>query len=177
MTQQIPLTRGLVALVDDDDFASVSAHKWHAQPHGRTAYAVRYPYLNGKRVYTRLHRELLRATSAQEVDHINGDGLDNRRANLRIVTHPENGRNKRAIVGGTSRFKGVSFVARDAAFIARITVNGRTLHVKQCADEVAAALAYDDAARLHHGPFATFNFPRPGERSALLESPLQEASR
>jgi hypothetical protein len=90
----IPLTQGKVALVDDEDYDRVNAHKWCAHREGRRWYAVHAVYRDGQRTLERMHRFILDAgDSPLEVDHINGAGLDNRRINLRLVTKHENMRN------------------------------------------------------------------------------------
>lgn len=90
--KQIPLTQGLYALVDAADYELLAKYSWHAKPDRNTVYArTRIPG-GGPRML--MHRLLTGAQSGQLVDHINGNGLDNRRANLRLCTAAENIRNK-----------------------------------------------------------------------------------
>lgn len=103
----IPLSRGKAAIVDDEDYLRLSQHKWSLSSHG---YAVRDEQIDGRyrRVY--MHREILITTDTQsEVDHINGNGLYNRRENLRLATHMQNLSNQRKRSFTTSRFKGVYY--------------------------------------------------------------------
>lgn len=93
-----------------------------------------------------------------EVDHRNGDGLDNRRDNLRYATRARNTAN-RASVGGSSRFKGVSWSKRDKIWYANICVNYRTIYLGTYRNEEDAARAYDAAAKKYFGAFARPNFP------------------
>lgn len=154
-TVKIPISRGLVTLVDAADLPLVD-RRWYAKPHGRTVYA--FARINGRTVY--LHRMLLGLTDRKvEVDHINHDGLDNRRSNLRIVTHRQNSANTRGLPGSTSRYKGVSWQKAMHKWSAQIGHNGRDIHLGFFADEIDAALARDAAALELQGEFAFLNFP------------------
>lgn len=96
-TRQIPLSRGLFALVDEADYEQVSALRWYATHAGRARdkwYAVR-SLAKGRRLL--MHRLILSAPAGSEVDHINGDGLDNRRANLRLCARWQNCVNTRRL--------------------------------------------------------------------------------
>jgi hypothetical protein len=108
-----------------------------------------------------MHREILGVTDPQvKVDHRNGDGLDNRRANLRKCVNGENianGAKRRD--GHSSKYKGVCWHRRDGKFQASIRVHGRTIYLGMFTDEVQAAQAYDVAARAFFGEFAKCNFP------------------
>lgn len=150
---EIALTRGKVALVDDADLALVSRFKWCAKRHRRTWYAETWN--GGDHLY--MHSLIL---GAKGCDHVNGDGLDNRRENLRTATPTENNRNRRPI--GASRFKGVS-PRKSGTFRAAIKVAGKTLWLGVFSTEEEAARAYDAAAVEHFGEFAWLNFPVRGE--------------
>ena len=93
----IPLTQGKVAIVDDEDYEELMKHKWYAnkRPDGRWYAVRRGPLLGGRRKTIYMHRALMAGASPLQVDHINGDGLDNRRANLRLVTQSVNQRNQK----------------------------------------------------------------------------------
>lgn len=157
----IPLSQGLVGLVDEGDAAFASLFKWHAIRSGHTFYVVRNcRALNGHhRTTVRLSRELLNAPGDMQVDHINGDGLDNRRSNLRLATCAQNQRNQRPQTGVSSRYRGVCWDKSSRQWHTMITVAGRRIFLGRFADEADAARVYDDAARLHHGEFARPNFP------------------
>ena len=166
--REVTLTRGFVALVDDEDFARVSQFKWCAIPSPRNVYAARNErHVEGGRRQrlVLMHRFIAGTAPDAETDHVDGNGLNNRRENLRTATCSQNRRNSRRAVGGTSRYKGVTAVVD--AWRARIWVDGRRLSLGSFPDEDAAARAYDAAARAHYGAFAAVNFPGPGERSAL----------
>lgn len=93
--KEIPLTKGLVTIIDDEDFERVNKYKWHLLLRNtrRTSYATRSSEVGGTKKTVYLHRFILNASNGLQVDHINGNGLDNRKSNLRLVTHSENLRN------------------------------------------------------------------------------------
>lgn len=99
------------------------------------------------------------------VDHVNGDGLDNRRVNLRPATRSQNQGNRRKFLSTASQYKGVTPWAKDKARWIAVCRRKKVLGVFN--SEAEAALAYDAAARQEFGEYAALNFPGPGERSAL----------
>lgn len=168
MTTQLTLSRGLVAIIDDADAPLATQFKWCAYVSTRTSYAVRRAVRpDGGSTTQRLHTLL---TGWRLVDHVNGDGLDNRRANLREATVVQNMRNMRKHLTGASRYKGVTWHKAGKRWVAAITVEGKAIHLGLHVDEAVAAKSYDDAARHYFGEFAALNFPRLGERSALADS-------
>lgn len=147
MTREIPLTKGFVALVDDADYERVNSFKWRAliRPTGMVyAHCWRIGYM---------HRLVIGAKAGELVDHRDGDGLRNVRANLRLCTPSQNSMNRRAFRG----FKGV--VKRGKTYEAKIGLKGKRVVLGNYASEIEAAIAYDAAARLHFGEFARLNFP------------------
>lgn len=154
----VPLTRGKFAKVDEDDFVDVSRWNWTywCDRSGRE-YAIR-----GESLF--LHRYLTGVGSDEKIDHKNGDGLDNRRENLRIASSSENNRNRRKKSGAASRYKGVS--EHYGKWSATIW-SGRKMWLGRFDTEEEAARAYDEAARRLHGEFARVNFPLVGEQSAI----------
>lgn len=166
----VPLTRGEFAKVDEADFTDVSRWNWcvSAPPKSHTKYAMRgrtddERASSGLRAPIMLHRYLMGEPDT-EIDHANGNGLDCRRANLRVAAHVENMHNSRSRAG-TSRFKGVSRSGKAWRVVMRM--HYKTIFIGKFANEEEAARAYDEAARRMHGAFACLNFPRDGERSAL----------
>jgi hypothetical protein len=104
----IRLTQGLFTTVDDNDFINLSKFKWHAHKGCNTWYAVRnQPRCNGKRPDMKMHRIIISAPDGIGVDHIDGNGLNNQKHNLRLCTHRENGQNQH--VSKTSKYPGVSW--------------------------------------------------------------------
>jgi hypothetical protein len=93
-----------------------------------------------------------------EVDHRNGDGLDNRRCNLRLCTRAQNCQSMKIAPGKASLFRGVTWHAASNSWRARISLVGKRLHLGLFSEERAAAKAYDDAAKELHGEFAILNF-------------------
>jgi hypothetical protein len=159
VTVEIPISRGLVALVDDDDLERVTAAgPWCAAPNGRTTYAHRrVAGPNGQASTQQLHAFL---TGWERTDHRNGDGLDNRRANLRRATHGQNMFNKRLYKNSTSGFKGVSQRKGSGRWAAQIQANGAHEYLGQYATAEDAARAYDARALALFGDFARLNFPQ-----------------
>jgi hypothetical protein len=159
----IQLTQGQVALVDDADFEALNAFKWcAARNNGGRYYAVRSVYdAHGKKTgQTTMHRHITGATTGRDVDHENGDGLDNQRHNLRLCSEAQNAFNKRKCRTRVckSPFKGVR-PTRGGRYNARITFQGRLMGLGVFTEEIDAARAYDAAATRYHGQFANINFP------------------
>jgi len=163
MTKLIPLTRGLSATVDDEDFDALSQHKWMAKKdRNGKFYAVRSvgPRHDRKSVY--MAREIMKPESHQMVDHRDGDTLRNVRSNLRLCSRIENQRNRHGRKS-KSGFKGVR--KRDdlvtTPWIAEINVDRKNIHLGYFATDIEAARAYDAAAVEHFGEFANLNFKEP----------------
>jgi len=91
----IPLTRGQFAIVDAEDYSQLCQHKWCLSRARRTCYTQRHFKLNGRWTGVSMHRHLVTTPPGMEIDHINHNGLDNRRCNLRVCTHSENMKNQR----------------------------------------------------------------------------------
>lgn len=156
-TIEIPLTQGQVALVDDRAAVAVLAHKWYANRSRHAFYAsraIRHP--DGTRATLKLHTFL---TGWPLTDHINGNTLDNRRANLRQATNAENMHNRRRYANNTSGFKGVTFHKATGMWRAQISLDGRRIQLSHYATAEDAARAYDAAAREYFREFAYLNFP------------------
>lgn len=154
----IPLTQGKVALVDDDVYEGVSKFKWCAQKIGRCWYAVRSVRQKGRKVTRLLHRDIMQPSLTLQVHHINGDGLDNRRNNLTVGTHQQNGQGfQHARPGKSSQYRGVCWVSRDKAWKAQITASGLVKSLGYFSVEKDAARAYNEAAKRLFGEFAHLN--------------------
>jgi hypothetical protein len=148
--KQIELSQGKVALVDDEDFEYLSQWKWCVLGNRGKRYAFRRA--GGKGVL--MHRIISNAPPDMVVDHIDGNGLNNQKGNLRVCTNTENVRNQTRIKNG---YKGVS---RDKqAWRSRIFVNKKFISLGRYDTPEEAAKAYDKAARKFFGVFARPNFP------------------
>ena len=144
------------AVVDAIDYLKLKDHKWFAQPKRSGGfYAFRYVYENGKRTYFMMHREIMGFPEGLQVDHINGNGIDNRRSNLRVATAQQNAANSKRRPGRTS--KGAHYLKKQDRWRSCICVNGHSIHLGTFLTEAEAAKAYDDAAVKHFGEFAQIN--------------------
>lgn len=151
---EIPLSNGGVTIIDAEDAHLAAGHSWFGVQRGRNRYAL--SFVDGKQVA--LHRRILGVEGALVVDHIDFDGLNNRRANLRAVTARENGRRKRKpLTSRTSAYKGVTRVAGKRAWSARIRVGDRRFFLGVHPTPTKAAVAYNRVARRVFGPMALLN--------------------
>jgi hypothetical protein len=161
----VALTQGQEALVDDTDYDTVvAAGSWCVAVRGRRTYAQCRS--KGKLVYQ--HRYILGAPKGVAVDHVNGDGLDNRRANLRLCSSSQNAANGRKHLDGqTSRYKGVS---RKGGGKWQAFIGGANGHrqIGRFDTEEEAARAYDEAALALWGEFARPNYPQISGRHQRL---------
>lgn len=157
--KKVVLTQKKVALISDADAEAIYQFKWHAVRIHNAWYAA--ASVGGTRIY--MHRFVLSPPDNAEIDHINGNGLDNRRSNLRICTHAQNLANQQPQSRKKySRFKGVTWCKRDKIWIAQIKVAQRRYSLGRYDDEADAARAYNRAATKHFGDFARLNdIPEP----------------
>lgn len=157
---RIPLSGGRVdlkvrtVLIDAADHDLVAAYSWSWSA----------GYARCWRLGMAMHRLIMDPGPGLVVDHINGDGLDNRRVNLRLATRSQNQMNRRSHIG-SRRIKGVSCTG--ARWRAQIMVRGETHKLGIFDSEEEAGRAYDVAARALHGEFARLNFPEPHELGAI----------
>lgn len=154
----LPLTQGFVAILDDADYDRATAlGSWQANLSSKhTAYGVHRYWDWPKNKALKLHRFImgLRENDPREVDHINGNGLDNRRCNLRVVTRSQNAMNRRKKDGCSSRYKGVSYRAKRNRWAASICINGKRHFLGHFLTEEDAHAAYSEAAATHFGQYA-----------------------
>lgn len=155
----IPLTQGRMAIVDDKDYEWLNQWKWYVYKKRHTYYAVRMTgFRPQKQIF--MHRLILNPPDGFESDHINHNGLDNRRANLRACTRSQNQQNKKAKLGVTSQYKGVHYRLGKLKkhWIAQIQINKKSIYLGYFKNEIAAAKAYDSKAVELFGDFAYLNF-------------------
>jgi hypothetical protein len=159
--EEIKLTQGKVALVDDEDFERLNKYKWCCH-HG---YAVRSEWRKDKKGYRTvlMHREIMHTPPGLETDHKDRDKLNNQKANLRVCTHAQNMVNANKHKGSSSKFRGVSAHRRNKKYTnyrAELVFNGKSivrLFPFTPEGEIQAALKYNELAKLHHGEFAQLN--------------------
>ncbi len=126
--KKILLSKNTFVLVDDDDYEDLKKYKWFAEKRRHNFYADRcVNHRTNKREY--MHRRIMKARKGQQVDHINGNGLDNRKVNMRLVGVGENQRNMRRAKNNTSGVTGVRWFARTRKWHAYIQVEGRQIHL------------------------------------------------
>lgn len=148
----IELTQGQRAIVDDKTYDALSSFKWYAAKRGYTFYAQR---VFGGRIL-HMHRLIMNPEKENEVDHINGNGLDNRRENLRVVARSQNQWNRGRQKNNKSGYKGVGCFPK-GSWTARIKAHGKTMYLGRFLDKKDAARAYNNAAIKYHGKFAKLN--------------------
>lgn len=165
-TVRIPLVGrkhpGLFALIDEADLPIVSEYRWYAVLVRNTFYALTTKDVDGRPLA--MHRLISKPEPGYEPDHINHDGLDNRRGNLRNLTHAHNLQNQRGPQKGQSHgFVGISQdknrLNQKCSWVAHVQVNGKAKHIGRYATAEDAARARDKAALEFYGPHAHLNFP------------------
>ena len=156
MPIQIELTQGKVAIIDEADWPLVNGFRWYAVKDRNVWYAqANTSRKEGPRRTVRMHRLLLGLTDRRiYTDHINGNGLDNSRSNLRVCFSSENQRNRGAQVNNTSGYKGVSRRAYRGDWQAQIWAKGKNRHLGYFKTPEEAHQAYCRAALEMHGEFA-----------------------
>jgi len=152
--KKIPLNLGKFALVDDEDFEELNKYKWHIC-------AKRYARRRDKNKYTLMHRFLMKTPTDKECDHINGNGFDNRKRNLRNCTHAENIRNQKISSANSSGYRGVQKSCKEyRKWAAYIKTKGKKIFLGYFKSKIKAAKVYDKKAKELFSSFARLNFPK-----------------
>jgi len=145
------------ALVDDDDYEYLSQFQWNAKSTGSNFYAVRAIIINGKQYNLKMHREIMNTPDGMEVDHIDHNGLNNQKNNLRNCTSRQNRLN--VLPRGVSSYIGVSRRTGTTKWFAQVKVNKKTLFLGMFDKEDDAARKRDLFAYKYFGEFTRLNFP------------------
>jgi hypothetical protein len=172
--KRLPLTKGKFAVVDDEDYDWLNQWKWsYTRANSGTSggYAIRSVTKNGKGKIILMHRFILNAPPHLQVDHADGDGLNNRRSNIRLATASQQMANRNR-PKNSRPFRGVRWVEEKKRWRAEITANSKVRHIGYFDDPILAALAYDEKAIESFGEFARPNFS--DEERAVLEKRRDE---
>jgi hypothetical protein len=153
--KKIPLSQGKFAIVDDEDYKELNKYKWWVNKNNNVWYAKRTTW-NGRRNLILMHRYILGVSKNLFCDHINGNGLDNRKENLRVCTMGENFKNTKKRANCKNVYKGV-YKQKSGKWRVTLFVNGKSKHIGQFIDIKNAAQAYNDAAKKYYGEFAFLN--------------------
>jgi hypothetical protein len=154
MTKEIKLKNGLTVLVDDEDYPILSQWNWCCVSNNKKYVKTNFSE-NGKQKPVYMHRFIMQAPKGMDVDHINGNPLDNRKENLRVCTHSENKRNTKKFKNNTTGYKGVS-IKKDK-FQVKISHDYKQVHIGLFNTVEEAVKAYNEAALKYHGEFARLN--------------------
>ena len=157
--KRIPLTQGKFAIVDDVDFDWLNQYKWYSHiDRSKNIFYVNRGRRWGKRMITILmHRLIMNPIKGMFIDHINGNGLDNRRSNLRICTRSQNGMNRKMQNNNTSGYKGVIWSKSAKKWQVQIIFNKKRIHLGYFKIKKEGALAYNEASLKYFGKFAYIN--------------------
>jgi hypothetical protein len=167
--KEIQLTRNKVALVDNEDFEWLSTLNWFAKPHHGNWYAIGNIGRDDKTRYTcSMHRFILKPPKYIAIDHIDTNGLNNQRSNLRICTNSQNAMNRKISRVNTTGFKGV--YSENNKWRAQIKMNQKIFFIGMFSDKIAAAHAYDQKAIELFGEFSRLNFPQQKESNETIIS-------
>jgi len=156
--KEIQLTQGFFVQVDDSDFNWLNQWKWHAVKNRNTFFARRNGSIkhNKSRGLVYMHRIIMDAPKNMQVDHIDHNGLNNQKSNLRICNNSQNHMNRTP--WGSSKYLGVHIKLKGKYIQSQIKANGKTIHLGLFKTEEEAAMAYDRAAKFYFGEFANLNF-------------------
>ena len=149
----IKLTQGKRAIIDDKDLDAISKYKWHFS----NGYAKRSALVNGKKKILRMHHMIISFHESLMIDHINMNGLDNRRSNLRLVTKSQNMMNSGTRTNSTSGYKGVSWHIYAKKWRAYIVKNYKQINLGLFDKKLDAINAYNEGAKMYHGEYAKLN--------------------
>jgi hypothetical protein len=161
--RRIELTRGKYTIVDPEDYGWLNKYKWHTNCGNGKFYAA-------NKNLPKMHRLIIKPPNNLFVDHINGNGLDNRKANLRLATCAQNNWNSNCGKNyGKSKYKGVNWHKYRKKWFALAGMYGKKVYLGYYSNEEEAARAYDKYVKEHRGEFAVLNFPGKKRRIRLFK--------
>lgn len=156
--RELILSKGHISYVDDEDYEWLSGWKWSVTTSGKILYAQRSIYSNNTQRSILLHRFLLGVSGRGiMVDHVDHNGLNNQRSNLRVCNSSQNQSNMKSHEDSTSKYVGVSWVKSRKRWNAAIGVNYKVIQLGRYKTEQEAALAYNSAAIKYKGEYANLN--------------------
>jgi len=159
--KEIELSLGRLVWIDDSEFEFLNQWRWRARRYNQNWYAEREEFISGKRRKITMHRAIMGIIDKTvEIDHRDGNGLNNQRSNLRIATHSQNRQNRKRQLNNTTGFIGVYWHKKRKEFRAQIKVDGKKIHHGKFASAIEAAKVRDAIAIKLHGEFAVLNFPQ-----------------
>src|SRR3990167_8236813 len=155
--KQLKIRHGFID-VDDEDYEFLSGFEWFIWTGGfKQKFVTRKTLVGESGQRIKMHNVILPPTEGLEVDHINRNTLDNRRSNLRLVSHRENSLNRSLFSNNKSGFRGVCRRGQRGSWLAQIKANGVKIHLGSYKTKIDAAIAYDMAALMANGKFAQTN--------------------
>jgi len=157
MAIEIRLTQNKVAIIDNEDYLLISKYKWQAQFQRGIWYAIATYSKNNRSTTIRMHRLIMNIESGVQIDHRDGDGLNNCRNNLRICTISQNRANSEKRTPASSKYKGVRFDKKSKKWMVRISCNNIRKYLGSYKTEDEAAMIYNEQAKLLFGEFAKLN--------------------
>ena len=158
---KITLTQSYEMEIDNEDYDKIKDYKWHTRKCKNTCYAITHIYKSNKRTTIAVHRLLINVPENMFVDHKDGNGLNNKKENLRICTNAQNQMNRNKPINNVSGFKGVYYINeknRKRKYRAFICKNNKTINLGDYFTPEEAAITYDKKAKELFGEFALLNF-------------------
>jgi hypothetical protein len=149
----VPLTQGFESVIDSSDIHLIEGFNWYAMRQKQTVYAFRNEIIDGKASLVSIHRTIAGHPHGMQVDHRDGNGLNNRKSNLRIATHQQNNLNRRFSEKNSSGLKGVSWCKERNKWLSQIQIAGKSFNLGRFDTKEDAYNAYCAYSKKLHGEF------------------------